>query len=301
MEGISSSLADAARKAVLDEYREYVTYGILAKLERNEKRRRILETLSSQELGHFQFLSRFVEVKPSLWRVRLHAYLMALLRLIFGVTFVAKFSERGEQKAIIHYRSMEGLLHGDDLAALQNIIREEEEHEKALISQLDETIVRYMGALVLGLADAIIEITGTHAGTLGTTNNTIVAGVIGLIVGVGAAISMASASYLQTKHEMGKSPAIAALVTGIGYIFAVSLISLPYFLTHNIYLAFGASISAGALLTLLFTFQASVYAEKDFRFEFLQTLGLLLGTAFLTYFIGEWLGYLFGIRGLIGA
>jgi hypothetical protein len=34
---------------------------------------------------------------------------------------------------------------------------------------------------------------------------------------------------------------------------------------------------------------SGIYAEKDFRFEFLQTLGLLLGTAFLTYFIGEWL------------
>ena len=154
-----------------------------------------------------------------------------------------------------------------------------------------------MGALVLGLADAIIEITAAHAGALGTTSSTTVAGVIGIIGGVGAAISMASVSYLQTKHEVEKSPAVAALVTGVGYIFAVALMSLPYFLVHDIYLAFGASILVGVALAFVLTLQAAVYAERDFKFEFLQTVGLLLGTAFLTYLLGEWLGTLFGIRG----
>jgi len=302
MEAVSSSkLVEVAREAALDEFREYVVYSTLARMERRADRRRVLEALASQELEHFKFWSRFAAVRPSMWRLRLYAFFMAFLRLLFGVTFVAKLMERGEKETIARYRSVEPLLSGEDLGRLHGIIKDEEGHEKALIAQIDETVVKYMGALVLGLADAIIEITGAHAGALGTTNSTTVAGVIGLIVGVGAAISMASASYLQTKHETGKSPAVAALVTGVGYVFAVVLLSLPYFLTHNIYLAFAASIAVGVVLTFVFTFQAAVYAEKDFKFEFLQTVGLLLGTAFLTYLLGEWLGEVFGIRGLLEA
>jgi VIT1/CCC1 family predicted Fe2+/Mn2+ transporter len=299
MEVVSSSkLVEVAREAALDEFREYVVYGMLARMERVAGRRRVLEALAAQELEHFRFWRRFAAVEPPAWRVRLYAFFMAFLRLLFGVTFVAKLLERGEKEAIARYRSVEPLLSGEDLEGLRRIIRDEEEHERSLIAQIDETVVKYMGALVLGLADAIIEITGAHAGALGTTNSTTVAGVIGLIVGVGAAISMASASYLQTKHEVGRSPAVAAFVTGVGYIFAVALMSLPYFLTHDIYLAFAASIAVGVLLTFVLTFQAAVYAERDFKFEFLQTVGLLLGTAFLTYMIGEWLGGVFGIKKL---
>jgi VIT1/CCC1 family predicted Fe2+/Mn2+ transporter len=292
----SSKLVEVAREAALDEFREYVVYRTLARVERRGDRRALLERLAGQELDHFRFWSRFAEVRPGRW-VWLYAYFMAFLRLFFGVTFVVKLLERGEEAAVARYRSVESLLPEGDREALRRIIKEEEEHERFLIAQIDDVFVKYMGALVLGLADAIIEITAAHAGALGTTNSTVVAGVVGLIVGVGAAISMASASYLQTKHETGRSPAVAALVTGVGYIFAVVLMSLPYFLVHDIYLAFGASILVGVALAFVLTFQAAVYAERDFKFEFLQTVGLLLGTAFLTYLLGEWLGTLFGIRG----
>ncbi|MEM1598458.1 MAG: VIT1/CCC1 family protein [Pyrobaculum sp.] len=296
MEATSTSdLVRVAREAALDEYREYLTYSLLARVERNASRRAVLSALAEQELRHFRFWSRFAAVSPPR-RLRAYAWFMAFLRLLMGVTFVAKLMERGEEEAIRRYRSVEPLLSGADVEELRRIIRDEEEHERALIAQLDETIVKYMGALVLGLADAIIEITGAHAGALGTTNSTIVAGVIGLIVGIGASISMASASFLQTKHEVGKSPTVAALVTGVGYMVAVALMSLPYFLTHDIYHAFAASIAVGVVLTFVLTFQAAVYAEKDFKFEFLQTVGLLLGTALLTYLAGRWLGALFGIE-----
>ena len=63
-----------------------------------------------------------------------------------------------------------------------------------------------------------------------TTSRTIVAGVAGLIVGVSAAVSMASAAYIQAKHEMGKSPKFSALITGLAYITAVVALSTPYLL-----------------------------------------------------------------------
>ncbi|MEM0467597.1 MAG: VIT1/CCC1 family protein [Pyrobaculum sp.] len=296
MEIISKkNLIFVAKEAALDEYREYVVYKTLARVEKNSKRRLVLEELARQEYEHFQFWNRFVSIKPPRVRYQLYAVFMIFLRFLLGVTFVAKFLERGEEKAILRYKSVLKYLDGEDRETLLRIIRDEEHHESSLIAQLDETIVKYMGSLALGLADAIIEITGAHAGTLGATDNTIVAGIVGLVVGIGASISMAAASYLQTKHEVGKSPAMAALVTGVGYMAAVSLMSLPYFLIHDMYIAFTSSVAVGVLLAFVLTYQGAVYTDSEFKFEFLKTVALLLGTAFLTYSVGAWLRSYFGI------
>lgn len=283
-----------------DEYLDHRVYSALAAVEWNGRRRELLRRLSEVERRHFDFWLKFAgRYRPSL-KARLYPYLFAFLRLLFGATFAAKLLERGEDKAVERYKMALDLMEApEDRKALESIIADEMEHEKEFIAQLDEAIVRYMSALVLGMADAIIEITGTHAGALGTTSSAIITGVVGLVVGVSAAISMASASYLQTKHETGRSPTVAALVTGVGYVVAAALMSLPYFIADNIYAAFAASLAVSVLLALMFTYQGSVYADRDFRSEFVQTVGLLLGVAALAYLLGDGLSAAFGIRSLI--
>ncbi len=297
MESISNhEIAKVAKEALLDEFKDYIVYNTLSKFERNEKRKKILEKLAAQEYEHYKFWSKFVQTKLPVFRIKLYITFMLILRLIFGITFVVKLLEREEKEIIKKYMSILDFLSDEDKKKLQEIIKDEEEHENTLINQIDETIVKYMGALVLGLADAIIEITGAHAGTLGTTNNTIIAGTIGLIVGIGASISMASASYLQAKQETGKSPKISAIITGFGYIITVLLISIPYFLIKNPHVAFIFSIIICIFLIFIFTFQSSVYSDKDFKSELIQTVILLFSTALLTYILGEWLGSIFGIK-----
>ncbi|MGB9630749.1 MAG: VIT1/CCC1 transporter family protein [Candidatus Methanodesulfokora sp.] len=283
-----------------DEYADYIAYKRLVSIEFNKERKKKLEVIAKTEHDHFDFWKKYsFPFKPSLKSI-LYSYFLMLLRLIFGVTFAIKLLERGEEKAVERYRTALDLMQTEeDKKAVERIIQDELEHERYFVSQLDEVIVKYMSALVLGLADAIIEITGTHAGTLGTTNSTIITGAVGLVVGISAAISMASASYLQTKHETGKSPTIAALITGSGYILAVALMSLPYFILNNILLAFVISIAISILLVMIFTFQGSVYTNSSFIVDFLQTVGLVLGVALLAYFLGDILSATLGIRGLI--
>lgn len=283
-----------------DEYTDYVIYKKLADVEPNRRRREVLLKLADVERGHYEFWRRFApSFRPSL-KSAVYAYLLAFLRLLFGATFVIKLFERGEGKAVEKYKMALDLMPSEeDKKAVEAIIRDEVEHEEFFVGQLDEAVVKYMSALVLGMADAIIEITGTHAGALGTTSSTIITGVVGLVVGSSAAISMASASYLQTKHETGKSPIAAALITGFGYVVAAALMSLPFFLMENILAAFAASVAVSVLLALAFTFQGSVYTGSDFRREFAQTIGLLLGVAALAYFMGDALSAAFGVRSLI--
>ena len=282
-----------------DEYADYIAYKRLVSIEFNKERKKKLELIAKTEYDHFNFWRKYTTFKPSFKSI-LYSYFLVLLRLIFGVTFVIKLLERGEDKAVERYRTVLDLIQTEeDRRVVERIIQDELDHEQYFVSQLDEIIVKYMSALVLGLADAIIEITGTHAGTLGTTSSTIITGAVGLVVGISAAISMASASYLQTKHEMGKSPTMAALITGSGYILAVALMSLPYFVISNIVLAFVASIAISILLVMIFTFQGSVYTNSSFIMDFLQTVGLVLGVALLAYFLGDILSAVLGIKELI--
>lgn len=283
-----------------DEYADYVAYKRLASIEFNRERKKKLEIIAEMEHDHFNFWKKYAfAFKPSL-RAPLYSYFLVFLRLVFGVTLAIKLLERGEERASERYRAVLDLIQVDeDRKSVERIIQDELEHEQYFVSQLDEVIVKYMSALVLGLADAIIEITGTHAGTLGTTSSTIITGAVGLVVGISAAISMASASYLQSKHETGRSPTIAALITGSGYVVAVALMSLPYFLVGNIVVAFSASIAISILLVMIFTFQGSVYTGSSFIADFIQTVGLVLGVALLAYFLGDLLSATLGIKELI--
>ncbi|MBQ1970004.1 MAG: rubrerythrin family protein, partial [Paludibacteraceae bacterium] len=44
------------------------------------------------------------------------------------------------------------------------IRQQEEEHEHALLEMLDEESLQYVGSMVLGLNDALVELTGSLAG-----------------------------------------------------------------------------------------------------------------------------------------
>jgi len=68
-----------------------------------------------------------------------------------------------------------------------------EQHERAFMKHIDVRMVRYLSFIILGFADAIVEITGVRAGFLGVTSPTLIAG---LVVGFAAARSMGSAPYL---------------------------------------------------------------------------------------------------------
>jgi len=290
--------AEAERLARLfnrDEYADHTVYKELARRERNPERKRILDDLSSTELQHYRFWSTLTEgYVPKISRVLLMS--IVALRTIFGLTFTLKLLERNEHKTIAGYQNYLQRLEGDRRATLESIIKDEQEHERYFISQINEGVVKYMSFIVLGLADAIVEITGVHAGFLGVTSSTLIAGIAGLVVGFAAAISMASAAYLQAKHDLSRSPAVSAVTTGIAYIGAVAFLALPYFLTHNMPIAFGTSVMIALILTATFTFYGVVLTERRFAREYIISVALTLGTALGAYLFGELLGSVFGVR-----
>ncbi len=301
---LEGKAVEKAREFCLDEYKDHLIYRQLAEYERDPRLREILVRLSEEEYEHYLFWSRLIgeDCKSSVspWTIRL----LRLSRRLLGLTFTLKLLELHEKDVIEEYKKYLDNLSGEDREILESIIEDEETHESKLMAGINEAIVRYLSFVALGLADAIVEITGVHAGFLGATKETLVAGIAGLIVGVSAAFSMAGAAYLQAKAEavegaLDRTPGRSALVTGLSYIFSVVMLALPYFLTKHMAYAFTVSVAMAVGIVAGFTFYNSVLNESSFRRELAENLAILFGTAIVAYLFGDVIGQVFGLEHIL--
>jgi VIT1/CCC1 family predicted Fe2+/Mn2+ transporter len=67
--------------------------------------------------------------------------------------------EKGEEEAQDKYEEWIEKYDG-----AKRILNDEEEHEKELLNMLEEEKLNYVGSVVLGLNDALVELTGSLAG-----------------------------------------------------------------------------------------------------------------------------------------
>lgn len=275
-----------------NELTEQLVYAKLARRERNSENRALLEQLSAQEKAHYEFWQSLVpgtDIKPHSFQL----FGVSVLRSIFGVTFATKFLEMREADSIAASEAMLATIPASHHARLEAIIKNEELHEQELIGQLKEGRIAYIGFIALGLADAIVEITGVHAGFLGVTGSTLIAGISGVIVGFAAAISMGSAAYIQAKQDTEKSPIISGFTTWASYFCSVICLALPYFFITTMITAFTVSTIIGILLLAAFTFFGAVVFDRKFWREIGESVALMLGTAFATYILGTVVGKIF--------
>jgi len=283
-------------KYMRDELTDRLVYQKLAVREKNPENKEVLEHLAAQEQSHYEFWQSLAPGATATSNNVLIATIL-FLRFVLGVTFTVKFLELHEENMVEEYTALLPTLAEEYRPRLQSIINEETSQEKALMAELKEKRVAYVGFIALGLADAIVEITGVHAGFLGITGSTLIAGISGVTVGFAAAISMGSASYIQAKQDPEKSAVISALATGISYLLSVVLLALPYFITKEMLLAFTASTLVGVVLLAGFTFYGAVIFDRKFLREFIESVSLMLGTALATFFFGTFVGKLSGIGG----
>jgi len=282
---------EIAIKASIDEYNNYNTYNELASLSviSSDLRARLME-MAMQERRHYEFWSRFIdgyELKRSAFRFRFRVILLKILALIMGITFVIKMLEMHEGKVINEYKSVMEYLKDEDKNMLAGIIKEEEEHENTLIENINEGRVRYLGFTVLGLSDALIEIAGIHAGTLGIYTDTFKAGLAGLVAGVAASIAMASAAYNQAKQSEGVKASSAATYTGIAYVITALLLALPYFMVHDLLEALLISLLISIAILAYIALYSHVLFNRNFFRELGETTGIIFGATLALYVFGE--------------
>ena len=272
------------------EVSEHLIYSSLAAVASGNNRK-ILLKIASDELRHYGMLKRITGkvFKPQMMRVRWYSFLARTL----GLSFSLKFMESGEKGAQKAYSAL-----AHSYPEVRKIIEDEESHESNLIGMISEERLEYASSIVLGLNDALVELTGALAGlTLAFQNGKFIA-ISGLVIGIAAALSMAASSYLSAaeEREKGKNPGKSALYTGITYMLTVMLLISPYFIFDSVYPALAAMISIALVVIATYTFYISTAKSQRFLPRFAEMAAISLGVTAISYCVGYAARILFGIQ-----
>ena len=263
------------------EVTEAEVYRRIAAHTKDAGNRETLLRISQEEAHHAEVWKRYTgeAMQPERGKVRRYA----LIARVFGFTFAVKLMERGEEKAQVSYDEL-----AKEAPEALKIRDDEERHEQALLDMLDEERLSYVGSMVLGMNDAMVEMTGTLAGLTLAMQNTRLIALSGLITGIAATLSMASSEYLSSKSEGRPDALKSASYTGVAYLVTVALLILPYLLfdaDHYLW-AMGTMIVIVLLILVVFNYYISVAQDLPFKKRFGQMAGISLGVAVLSFVIG---------------
>jgi len=263
-----------------NEITEYYIYSRLSRIIKHKKNAETLQKIGDDEMRHYVFWKEHsgVDVKPNKWKI----FKFYWIARIFGITFGIKLMEKGEEGAQDSYNEA-----CEFIPEAKQIVDDEDAHEKELIGMLEEKKLEYVGSIVLGLNDALVELTGTLAGLTFALQNTKLIAVAGLITGIAASFSMAASEYLSTKSEGdGANPLSSSIYTGLAYVFTVIILILPYLLFTNYFVCLGMTMSFAVLVILFFNYYISVAKDLNFRKRFWEMFAISMGVAAFTFGIG---------------
>ncbi len=280
-------------KLLIEQRKEITSHIIYKKLSekvRDKENRKILKTISDNELEHYNILKGITQI-DALPR-RFYIFFFYLISRFFGLTFGIKLLEKGESGAAEAYGHLSA-----DYPPLAKFAKEEELHEKKLISMINEEKLNYIGSIVLGLNDALVELTGALAGFTFAFQNTRLIAVTGLITGISASFSMAASEYLSTAHETGerKKAVKSATYTGIAYVLTVAFLILPYLVIINPFISLLACLALAVLIIFVFNYYVSIAKDTGFKRRFFEMALISLGLSAISFLIGMLVKNVFGL------
>lgn len=278
---LSDPIKKLVEKMQVDEITEYYIYSKVAKGIKNDNNRKVLEKIANEEKAHSYVWKKYTnkEVKHK----KLKVFWYVLISRILGFTFALKLLEKGEEAAGVNYDII-----AKEIPKAKEIADDEDRHEKELLGLLDEEKLKYVGSMVLGLNDALVELTGTLAGLSLAIQNTRIIALSGLITGISATLSMASSEFLSARSEGRKDALKSCTYTGIAYLFTVIILILPFLLLppEDYLLALGIMIASVVLIIAGFNYYISIAKDLKFKRRFLEMTGISLGVAVISFGIG---------------
>lgn len=278
---ISQKALSIIKKMQQNELTESVIYKKIAKFAKGEENKATLLRLAKEEENHYHIWKNYTEIQMKPQALKVFKY--TLIARILGFTFAVKLMEKGEEVAQSEYELL-----ADEVEESVFIKEQEEEHEQALLEMLDEESLQYVGSMVLGLSDALVELAGSLAGFTFALQNTRLIALSGLIVGISATFSMASSEFLSAKSE-GRTDAFKSCTyTGVAYLLTVIFLILPYLL-FSVTQFIPALICMLLIIVLIiagFTYYTSVAQDLPFKSRFLEMSIISLSVAVLSFVVG---------------
>ena len=284
MKKLSDTEIIELKKAQQDELVGMEVYGRLAKLVEDPHNAKILKQIAEDEKRHANIFKKYTGKALKVSKLRVLFYV--LVSRIFGLTFGVKLQERNKVAAQKKYTQILNAI-----PEMKEVIETEEKHEAELINLINKEKLSYMSSVILGLNDALVELTGALAGfTLSIQNSKIIA-LMGLITGISASLSLSASEYLSIKSEADPEEAQqravkSALYTGIAYILTVIALVIPYFLIVNYVASLIVTIVIAITIIFVFNFYISVANDYNFKRRFIEMAVISIGVATLSFIIG---------------
>lgn len=273
------------------EITEYHIYSRLAARTSDRANAEVLNQIANDELRHYNIWKKYTgrEVEPSRSAISKFYWISR----IFGITFGIKLLEKSEARAQINYHEV-----GTEIPEAIQIGKEEQEHENQLIGLIREEKLEYIGSIVLGLNDALVEILGTLAGLTFALQNTKLVALTGVIAGIAGALSMSSSEYLSNKSEGDanhESALKSAFFTGIAYLVAVVFLVAPYLIFTSPFVALIVAVLDSILVVFIYSYYISVANDQPFRKRFTEMVVLSTVVGLISFGLGYLVRELFGI------
>lgn len=266
-------------------------YDEFSKNGKEEKNRAVLAQLAQIEKVHYEELEKWTGKQSILSRKKMRKYIF--LSRILGMRFVLKYLEKKEDRIkeeILKISKSEGM----EIPAVITAVNEED----ALAEKLYDEKLLYVSAIVLGLNDAVVELSGALAGYTLAIANPRAIGVIGLITGIAAALSMGIAEYLSVKEDPNSQLNYnrAAFYTGTTYILAVILLVAPYFMNIGKHISLVLMVGIDIFLVFIFNYYISITTGADLMKRFLRMTAIVLSVAAISFIMGYLVQEAFGVN-----
>ena len=271
------------------EITEYHIYTQLADRTKDDNNAAVLRRIGNEEKKHADYwkMKTGVDVQPNGWKI----FKTVTMARFLGLSFVLKQMEKSEGTGSKAYDDL-----ANDFPETKMISEDEKRHEKDLLNMLDEEGLKYVGSIVLGLNDALVELTGALAGfTLALSDNKIIS-LVGLVTGISAALSMAASDYLSSKAEGDDKAKKSAVYTGVAYFFTVILLILPFLLLTDKFIALPITLAIAVLIIFGFNYYISVAKDLNFKARFFEMTFISLGVATFSFLVGYGLKLMLGVN-----
>ena len=274
-----------------NEINDYTIYKALALSQTDENNKKIFEKISKEEKYHYDFWVKITntQIEPQ----KLVVWWFVLLVKIFGTSFALKSLEKREAGAEEFYKELFEIY-----PESKKIYEQETQHELELIDMLNDKKLLYAGAIVLGMNDALVELTGTLSGLAFAFDKSLTVGLTGLIMGIAASLSMAGSAYFEAKENPSEeiNPLVYSLYTGVSYILTTAILVVPFFIFDSIIEALILMFVCAFLAIVSYNFYISVAKDLSFSKRVIQMSAITFGVALISFAIGYVVKFYFGIE-----
>ncbi len=275
------------------ELTEHLIYSRLANKTKDQNNKKILKKIAKEELEHYNSWKKITKkkVKPYYLVVWFYTYISRLLGLSFGLKLLQKKVHPSKENC-------EKLTKNFSHVTCSNL--DKQAQHKELLNKISEESVEYAGAMVLGLNDALVELTGALAGLTFALQNSRVVAITGLITGFAASLSMAASGYLSSREDLAesevKNPIKSAIYTGVAYIITVIFLVAPYFIFKNIFVSLAVMLIVAILVIFAYTFYITTAKSLKFWKRFFEMSLISLSVAVISFGIGIILRNFLGVE-----